>query len=82
MKTTIQIADPILIEARDVATQSSTTLRALVEEGLRLVIAQRRAQGGSFCLRRATFRGEGLQPGWQHASWEQLRAAIYEDHGG
>ncbi len=38
MKTTIDIADPLLREARKLANREGTTLRALVEQGLRHVI--------------------------------------------
>jgi hypothetical protein len=35
MKTTLDIPDPLLREARTVAARERTTLRALVEQGLR-----------------------------------------------
>jgi len=38
MKTTIQIADSLFEDARRVAREERTTLRALVEEGLRAAI--------------------------------------------
>ena len=38
MKTTIEISDPLLEAARQVAGREKTTVRALVEEGLRQVI--------------------------------------------
>jgi hypothetical protein len=80
MKTTIQISDPLLEAARQVAVQEKTTVRALVEEGLRKVIEER-AQGRGFKLRRATFKGQGLQPEVAGATWERLREMIYEGHG-
>ena len=80
MKTTIEISDPLLEAARQVAGREKTTVRALVEEGLRQVI-EGRAQGRGFKLRRATFKGKGLQPQAAGASWEQLRDLIYEGHG-
>ena len=61
MKTTIEISEPLLNQARRLATRQGTTLRALVEEGLRKVVAEKRRPEG-FHLRRASFRGEGLQP--------------------
>lgn len=80
MKTTIEIADSLLDAARQVAGREKTTVKALVEEGLRKVIEDR-AQGRAFKLRRAAFKGEGLQPQVAGASWEQLRDLIYEGHG-
>ena len=41
MKTTIHIADGLFEEARKVARQEKTTLKALVDEGLRKVVAER-----------------------------------------
>lgn len=41
MKTTLDLSDPLFRAAKSLAAQQHTTLRALVEEGLRLVIAQR-----------------------------------------
>jgi hypothetical protein len=80
MKTTIEISDPLLEAARQVAVQEKTTVRALVEEGLRKVIEERR-QGSAFKLRKVTFKGQGLQPGLAGASWEQIRELIYEGRG-
>ena len=40
MKTTIDIADTLLAEAKALAAEEGTTVRSLVEEGLRLAIAR------------------------------------------
>ena len=77
MKTTIEIADTLLKEARRVAVRERTTVRALVEEGLRRVVAERN-HPSAFRLRRATFRGTGLQPTAATASWQDLRELAYE----
>lgn len=42
MKTTLDLADPLFHAAKALAAQQKTTLRALVEEGLRLVMDQRK----------------------------------------
>ena len=81
MKTTIQIPDSLFEEARKVAQRERVTLRSLVEEGLRRVLADHNKRGG-FHLRRATFRGKGLQPGLEGASWDRIRDASYEGRGG
>ncbi len=80
MKTTIEISDPLLETARQVASREKTTVRALVEEGLRKIIEERQ-QGPGFKLRRVTFKGNGLQPQVAGASWEQIREMVYEGHG-
>jgi len=83
MKTTIDIADGIFREARQVARRERTTFRALVEEGLRRVIRERRRRGKrDFRLRKATFKGKGLQPHLAGATWDQILDISYEGRGG
>ena len=72
MKTTIEIADPLLREARKLAAREGLTLRAMVECGLHNVIAEAR-NGAPFKLRRASFKGKGLRPELRDASWDRLR---------
>jgi hypothetical protein len=81
MKTTIDIADPLLDAARKLAAREGTTVKALVELGLRRVIAERKS-AAPFRLRSASFKGDGLQPGVRDATWEQLRELSYEGRGG
>jgi hypothetical protein len=81
MKTTIQLPDSLFEEARKLAQQERTTMKALVEEGLRRLISDRR-QRSHFRLRKATFRGKGLQPHLAGATWDQIRELSYEGRGG
>ncbi len=81
MKTTVEISDALLKEARKVAAREGTTVRAMVEQGLRQVLEQRRA-AKAFRLRKATFKGNGLQPGVSGASWEKIQETAYEGRGG
>lgn len=81
MKTTVEIPDALLEEARKLASREGTTVRALVEEGLRKIVSERRQIRG-FKLRNAAFKGEGLQPGVAGASWERIREMAYEGRGG
>lgn len=80
MKTTVEIPDPILSQARKVAAREGTTVRALIEEGLRRVLGER-SRAGEFRLRKATFKGKGLQPGLREGDWERIRDAAYEGRG-
>lgn len=80
MKTTVEIANALLDEARRAAAEEGTTVRALIEEGLRRVLRERSRQR-AFRLRRATFKGRGLQTSAGDGSWERIRAFIYEDRG-
>ncbi len=82
MKTTIEIADSLLKETKKLAARERTTVRALVESGLRQVLAQKKSRSGDYHLRDATFRGAGLAPGVSGASWERLRELAYEGRGG
>jgi hypothetical protein len=80
MKTTVEISEALLEDVRRLATRERTTVRALIEEGLRRVLAER-SQEGAFRLRRATFRGAGLAPTVAGASWDQIRDLAYEHRG-
>lgn len=79
MKTTIEITDSLLDEAKRRAARERTTLRALIEEGLRRLLAERK-RTGRFTLRRVTFGGEGIDP--EAGSWEEVRRRAYEGRGG
>ncbi len=79
MKTTIELGDSLLAEAKRVAAEENTSLRALVEAGLREVLGKRRKRMAPFRLRRVTVKGQGLRPQLQGASWQQLRDLAYGD---
>ncbi len=81
MKTTVHISDSLLEEARKIAHQEQTTVKALIEEGLRRTINDRKRRG-AFRLRKATFKGKGLHPDAVGVSWEKIREMAYEDRGG
>ena len=66
-KTTIELADALLRDAKKVAVEERTSVKALIEQGLRLVIRERLRRRG-FKLRRASFKGDGLVAGPSPAS--------------
>lgn len=80
MKTTVEIADGLLAAARKLAAKNGTTVRALIEEGLRRVVEARRT-GGRFKLEDRSWGSGGLRPEFRDASWEQLRDASYRGRG-
>ena len=76
MKTTVEIADSLLAEAKRLAARDRTTLRALIEEGLREIL-HKRGQAPDFKLRKASFRGRGLRPEIRESDWEAIRDLAY-----
>ncbi len=81
MKTTVQIPDSLFEEARKLAHEQGITLKVLVEEGLRRIVSERKKRS-AFKLRKATFKGRGLQAELVGASWQQIRDLAYEGRGG
>jgi hypothetical protein len=80
MKTTVEISDPILSKAKRIAADEGTTVKALIEEGLRRVLEDRR-KGGKFRLRKASVGGKGVKPPLTEGDWEALRELAYEGRG-
>lgn len=77
MKTTVQIPDSLFEEVRNIARREQTTMKALIQEGLRRIITERK-QRGRFRLRKASFKGQGLRPDLQGTSWDQIREISHE----
>ena len=80
MKTTVELPDSLLREAKRVALRERTTVRALIERGLRTVIGGRRSSG-RFVLRNASFRGDGLVAGRSLRDWDTIRDLSYSERG-
>ena len=80
MKTTIELPDELLNEVRRVARKEGSTLRQLVEEGLRRSLEARRRM-----VRRhldfPSYGGSGLATELQDAPWSRIRDEIYRGHG-
>ena len=74
MKTTIEMSDPLFKSAKELAQRSQTTLRALIEEGLRRVISDAQVNAKSaFKLQKASVAGKAvLMP--EPAYWQLLEA--------
>ena len=81
MKTTVEIPDALLDEVRALASREGTTVRVLVEEGLRRSLAERKKRA-AFRLRKASVNGRGLAPSLVAAPWEEIRELAYARSGG
>lgn len=80
MKTTVEISDGVLAEAKALAAREGITLRALVELGLRRVLEDA-GRSEPFRLRDASVDGRGMTREFSEGGWEKIRDAIYEGHG-
>ena len=80
MKTTVEISDSLLRDIRKLAAREGVTLRTLVERGLHLVLAEKKTDA-PFKLRRASFKGKGMQAEFRDGSWDRVRDLIYQDRG-
>lgn len=80
MKTTIDLSDGLLAEAKRVARREGTTVKALMEQGLRRAIDERKGRA-KFTLRDASVDGQGLAPDVKAGGWEVVRDLIYREHG-
>lgn len=80
MKTTVELPDDLLERSKAIARRENSTLKALIEEGLRLALRERmRKPAAPFTVQ--PFRGDGLSPEFTGAGWETLRDEIYRDRG-
>ena len=76
MKTTVEISDALFNSAKELVQQNQTTLRALVEEGLRRVLADSHARAKpAFKLVDARVHGKQILMA-DPLRWQQLE----EDH--
>ena len=82
MKTTLEISDPLLNQVRRIATRDGETLRSLVEQGLRKVVAERSAKSKLFSPRDLSVGKAGEPSDYEDLSWEDKRALMYESQKG
>ena len=80
MKTTVEIADSLLSRAREICEREGTTLKALIDEGLRAALERRRGKK-AFRLRDESYGSGGMHPNVRDGGWEKIRDAAYEGRG-
>ena len=78
MKTTVELPDELLRAAQRTARREGTTVKSLLEEGLRLALA-RHLDTAVPGLRDASVDGNGLRSEFRDASWAEIRNAAYGD---
>ena len=74
MKTTIEIADSLLLRAKALAREKRMTLRSLIEASLAATL-EKPLEAAE--IRPVTFKGNGLSRDFQDASWDKIRNEIY-----
>ena len=63
MRTTVNIDDQLLGQAKKVALSSNSTLSALVETALREMLSKQRPKKGKTAVKLVTYKGNGLKRG-------------------
>jgi hypothetical protein len=81
MKTTIELPDGLLAEARRVARRDGLSLKGMIELGLRRAIDERK-RGRRFRLRDASVAGKGMARDVKAGGWEAVRDLAYRERGG
>jgi hypothetical protein len=76
VKTTVEITDSLLEQAKQLAAARSTTLRQIIEEGLRNLIETKHER--PFRLRDGSFGGPGTL---RKLVWDEVRDEIYQGRG-
>ena len=76
MKTTVEIADQLPEQAQAEARRRGTTLRSLIEEGLRRVIAEPTVT--AYVLPNCSVSGDGPTDLWVSSTWGDKLEMIYQ----
>lgn len=80
MKTTVEIPDALLREAKNYAAAHGLTVRILIEDGLRSVLAAGHLPKPPYRLtKRHAFKGRGLRT---EMDWPTILETVYEGRGG
>ena len=80
VKTTIEIHDELLVRAKRHAVRNGRPLRAVVEEGLRLVLSTTPTRSRYRLPDRSVGVANAPDP-LEAYSWQDLREMIYGDRG-
>ncbi len=79
MKTTVDLPDALLKAAKERSRRDGTTLRALLADGLRLVLEEDAEEQG-YRYEAVLSDGSGeVRPGVDLGDWAAVRSLIYDD---
>lgn len=79
MKTTVELSDDLLRQAKEYAARHGIPMREVIELGLQMALQAKRPSRRSFRLKSITTKGEGLV---RDGDWSTIRSLIYDGHGG
>ena len=81
MRTTIQLDDQLLLEAKQYAAQTGRTLKAVIEDALREALARTETTRPQTRVPLKTFKGRGVQPGVDLDDTSSLLDLMERDSG-
>ncbi len=81
MKTTVQIPDALLADVKRIAAKRKTTLKSLIDEGLRLVIDNEQKKKKPFKLKDCSVGDPNAPWPLEGKSWDEILALAYGDRG-
>ena len=79
MKTTVELSDDLLRQAKEYAARHGIPMREVIELGLQLALQAKRPSRRPFRFKTITPMGEGLIC---DGDWSTIRSLIFEGHGG
>ena len=80
MKTTIEISDELLKKAKRLAVKRQTTLRSIIEQGIRHTLKEQERDRQNV-LPDKSVKGKGLQPEFRSSGWSDIRDSTYAGRG-
>jgi hypothetical protein len=82
MRTTVNIDDALLTQARQLALRTRRPLGDVVDDALRVLLAERGGPTGPRTIELPTYGGSGLRPGVDLEDKEALAAVLDERDAG
>ncbi len=79
MRTTVNIDDDLLARARRLSTQTRRSLGDIVDDALRVALAEPAADAAPVTVTLPTYGGSGLRPGMDLEDKDSIAALFDED---